>query len=56
MSFWELRYPTTAGHEYSKIVKVQIKELKIDFIEMIEVLKKEMNKFFKEIYRQTNKQ
>ena len=42
MSPLEDSYPTTAVHEYSKIAKVQEKDLKTDF--MIKVFKEEMNK------------
>lgn len=40
-------YPTTAGPEYYKIAETQEKELKTTCMNMIEVLKEELNKFFK---------
>lgn len=41
MSFWEPSNPIKAGQEYSKIAEVQIKDIKIDFLKMREVLKNE---------------
>jgi hypothetical protein len=54
MSLQEPSYLTTAGHEYSKIAETQEKDLKANYIKMIEVFKEEMNTSLKEIQRNTN--
>lgn len=45
MSPLESRYPTTAGPEYSKISE---KDLKTNFMNIIEDLKEEITKYLKE--------
>lgn len=45
----EPSYPTRAGPEYSSIAETQGKNLKTNYLKMIEVLKEEMNKSFNEI-------
>lgn len=52
MSPLELSSPMTAGLEYCNITKTQGKELKMVFINMIEILKEKTNKSFKVIYEQ----
>jgi hypothetical protein len=47
--------PYHTGPENCNIVKAQDTDLKITFINMIEVLKEDMNKSLKEIYENTNK-
>ena len=56
MSPLEDSYPTTAVHEYSKIAKVQEKDLKTNCMKMIEVLQEEMNKCLKESQETKNEQ
>lgn len=46
----ETRYPTTAGQEFSKIADIQEKDFIISFMNMIDVLKEEMNTTLKEIH------
>lgn len=52
MSPPEPSYPTIARSAHLKYKK---KDLKINFIKMIKVLKKEMNKSLKEIYEKAKK-
>lgn len=49
MSSPELSYPTTENPEYSKITEAHEKDLKTNLMEMIEFLKEEVNRSFKEI-------
>lgn len=42
-------YPMTAGHKYCNIAEVHVKDLKVNYMKMIEVLKEEKNKFLNEI-------
>ena len=52
----EACYPTTAHPEQSNIADAQENDVKTNFVKMIEVLQKEMNKPLKEIQKNTNKQ
>lgn len=55
MSPLEPRNTTTVGPEYCNRDEAQEKDLKIAFMNMIKVLKEEINKFPKEIHKtQTN--
>lgn len=56
MSSLEPSYPTTVGPEYSKIAKTQEKDININYINIIEVLKEGINKHLKEGQENTNKQ
>lgn len=56
MSLLEPSPPTTASPEYSSIAEAQEKDLKINYIKMIEFIKEEINKSLKEIQEDTNKQ
>ena len=47
--------PTTAGPEYPSITEAQEKDLKTNYMKIIEVLKEEMDKSFNEI-QDKNKQ
>ena len=42
-------YPMTAGHKYCNIAEVHVKDLNINYMKMIEVLKEENNKSLSEI-------
>lgn len=44
----------TVGPEKCNIAKEQDKDLKTAFMDMLEVLKEDMNKFTNEIYENTN--
>lgn len=42
-------YPMTAGHKYCNIAEVHVKDLKVNYMKMIKVLKEEKNKSLNEI-------
>lgn len=50
----EFRYPATAGPEYFNIAEAQEKNLKINYMNMIEILEGEMNKSLQETQENTN--
>lgn len=54
MSPLESSNSTTAGHKHSNIPESQGKYFKKACMDMIEILKEEMNKFVKEIHENTN--
>lgn len=54
MSPLEPSNPTTVGTEKSNIDEAQAKDIKTAFMNMIEILNVEMNKFLQEIYENTN--
>lgn len=56
MSPPELSYFTIAGHEYSNVVVDQRKDLKANYMKMVDALKEEMNKSHKAIYENGNEQ
>jgi hypothetical protein len=50
----EPNYPMTSSSEYFNIAEAQENDLKAIFMKMIEVLKREMNKFRREIHESSN--
>lgn len=48
------QYPATAGPEYFNIAEAQENNLKINYMNMIEILEGEMNKSFQETQENTN--
>ena len=56
MSSPDPSYPTIASPKYSNTTEAQENDLETNLMKMIEVLKEEMNKPFKEIQENPNKQ
>lgn len=50
MFLLQSRNPSTAGREYYNIAEIHVKDLRIGFMNMIEVLKEKTNLPLKEIY------
>jgi hypothetical protein len=50
----EPTYPTKTSPEYSNTAEMQEKNLKTNFLKMINILREEMNKYFKGIQENTN--
>lgn len=50
----EILYPVTAGPEYFNIADAQENNLKINYMNMIEILEGEMNKSLQETQENTN--
>lgn len=55
MSPLQSTYPMTASSECYNTAEAQVKDLKIDLIKMIEVFKKEINKYLKETRKRQTK-
>ena len=53
MSPTEPSCPTTAGPEYFNTAEIQEKDLKTNYMEMIEYLEKKMSKSLKQIHENT---
>lgn len=49
-------YPMIVGHKYCNIAEAHVKDLKTNYIKMIEVLKEEKNKSLNEIQEKMRKQ